>query len=34
MLDIRILIIEERHVRHRLFLPQDVVQHEVWTGGL
>jgi hypothetical protein len=34
MLDIQVLITEERHVGHSLFLPQDVVQHEVWIGGL
>jgi len=34
MLDRRVLIIKERHVKHRLFLPQYVVQHEVWTRGL
>jgi hypothetical protein len=33
MLDIRILKIEERLVRHMLFLPQEVVWWDVWTRG-
>jgi hypothetical protein len=34
MLDRQVLIIEKRHVGHRLFLPQKVVQCEAWTNGL
>jgi len=34
MLDRRVLRIEERFARHRSFLPQEVVQCEVWTTGL
>jgi hypothetical protein len=32
MLDKRVLKIEERHVGHRSFLPQDMVWREVWIG--
>ncbi len=34
MLDRQVLRTKERHVRHMLFLPQEVVRHEVWIGGL
>jgi len=34
MLDKRILSTKERHARHSLFLPQEVVRREIWTGGL
>jgi len=34
MLDRWILTTKERHVRHRSFLPQEVVRCEVWTSGL
>jgi hypothetical protein len=34
MLDKRVIIIKERLVRHKLFIPQEVVQREVWIGGL
>jgi hypothetical protein len=34
MLDRRILSTKEKHVGHSLFLPQEVVRHEIWTGGL
>jgi hypothetical protein len=33
MLDRRVLRKEERHARHMLFLPQEVVKHEVWISG-
>jgi hypothetical protein len=33
MLDKRIMIIEERPKRHRLFLPQEVVWCEIWIRG-
>jgi hypothetical protein len=33
MLDTQVLKIEERHVRHMSFLPQELVRHEVWIGG-
>jgi hypothetical protein len=28
------LRIEERHAGHKSFLPQEVVQQDVWTRGL
>jgi hypothetical protein len=34
MLDKQVLKIYERPTRHRLFLSQEVVSHEVWTNGL
>ncbi len=34
MLDSWVLRIEKNPTGHMLFLPQEVVQHEVWTGGL
>jgi hypothetical protein len=34
MLDRRMLIIEQRHVGHKLFLPQEVVWRDVWTRDL
>ncbi len=34
MLDKQVLIIEERPMRHRSLLPQEVVRWDVWTGGL
>jgi hypothetical protein len=34
MLDRQVLRIEERHVVHMLFLPQEVVRCEIWIGGL
>jgi hypothetical protein len=33
MLDRRVLRTEERPMGHKLFLPQEVVRQEVWTGG-
>jgi hypothetical protein len=33
MLDKRVLKTKENPARHRLFLPQEVVWHEVWIGG-
>ncbi len=33
MLDKQVLRIEERPARHMSFLPQEVVRHEVWSGG-
>jgi hypothetical protein len=33
MLDRQILRTKERPTRHRLFLPQKVVMHEVWING-
>jgi hypothetical protein len=34
MLDRQVLRIKESPTRHMLFIPQKVVRHEVWTGGL
>jgi hypothetical protein len=34
MLDKQVLRTEERPIGHKSFLPQEVVQHEVWTRGL
>jgi heterodisulfide reductase subunit B len=34
MLDRQVLRIEERHVVHMSFLPQEVVRCEIWIGGL
>jgi hypothetical protein len=34
MLDKQVMRTKERHVRHRSFLPQEVVRREVWIGGL
>jgi hypothetical protein len=34
MLDRQILRIEERPIKHKLFLPQELVQREVWIRGL
>jgi hypothetical protein len=34
MLDRLVLRTKERHARHLLFLPQEVVGFEIWTGGL
>jgi hypothetical protein len=34
MLDKQLLRIEKRPMGHRLFLPQVVVWHEIWIGGL
>jgi hypothetical protein len=32
MLDSQVLRTKERLVGHRLFLPQEVVRHEIWIG--
>ncbi len=34
MLDEQILKTKKRNLGHMLFLPQEVVKHEVWIGGL
>jgi hypothetical protein len=34
MLDMQVLRKKKRHARHKLFLPQEAVRHEVWTSGL
>jgi len=34
MLDKQVLKTKERLTGHMSFLPQEVVRHEVWTGGL
>jgi hypothetical protein len=34
MLDRRVLKTKERPIRHRLFLPQKVVWHEIWITGI
>jgi hypothetical protein len=34
MLDKQVLKTKERFIGHMLFLPQEVVRHEVCTGGL
>jgi hypothetical protein len=34
MWDKRVLKINERPTRHKSFLPQEVVRHEIWTGGI
>jgi len=33
MLDKRVMITKERHERHGLFLPQEVVWCEIWIRG-
>jgi hypothetical protein len=33
MLNRQVLRTKERHVRHKLFLPREVVRCEIWTGG-
>jgi hypothetical protein len=34
MLDRQILRTKEMFIGHMLFLPQEVVRRDVWTGGL
>jgi len=34
MLDKRVLRMEERLTGHMSFLPQEVVQHNIWTRGI
>jgi hypothetical protein len=34
MLDKQILKTKEKPIRHKLFLPQEVVGHEIWIKGL
>jgi hypothetical protein len=34
MLDRQVLRIKERLIGHNLFLPQEVVRQDIWTGGL
>jgi hypothetical protein len=34
MLDKQVLKTKEKHVGHMSFLPQEVVQCEIWIGGL
>jgi len=33
MMDKQVLRTKEKPIRHKLFLPQEMVQREVWIGG-